>query len=70
MQEEDSAPETGLPSVSPLAVGLRQRLASVLAPLLWGLDAPMDARLVRTFGASVEALLVFGPRAWGLLLSE
>ena len=69
MQDYDTAPDTGLQAI-PLAVHLRQRLVSFLTPLLDTLDAQMDARLVRTLQGTVEAILMFRHRAYGLLLSE
>jgi RNA polymerase sigma-70 factor, ECF subfamily len=45
-------------------------LHSFLAPLLTQLDASLDARLVRTFGAASEAFLRFRHRSHGLLLSR
>src|SRR5439155_24349672 len=48
----------------------RERLASFLAPLLSTLDAQIDARLVRTLRAAVEAILSLRHRNYGLLLSE
>lgn len=62
------------PAVCPpppqLADEFRQQLQAFLAPLLQQLDAQIDARLVRTFRATVEAVLQFRHRAHGLLLSE
>ena len=53
-----------------LSERVRQLLGAFLAPLLVELDYRLDARLVRTFAAAVEAILVFRNRAMGLLLSE
>lgn len=53
-----------------LASRVRQQLHLFVAPLLRELDFRMDARLVRTFAAVLEAVLVFRNRAMGLLLSE
>jgi hypothetical protein len=49
---------------------LRHRLDTFLAPFLRELDQQIDARLVRTFRATIEVLLVYRHRALGLLLSE
>ena len=53
-----------------LAGTLRTRLAEFVAPLVKELDFWIDARLVRTLVATVEAILLFRNRAQGLLLSE
>jgi Transposase DDE domain len=52
------------------AAALRERLAALLQPLRTQLDAQIDQRLVRTFLATLEAVLRFRNRAHGLLLSE
>jgi hypothetical protein len=49
---------------------LHQRLITFLGPLLHYLDDQVDARLVRTFVATLTAILTFRHRAHGLLLSE
>ena len=59
-----------LPSAPILCQILRQRLGGFLWPLLAILDQQMDVRLVRTLAATVETVLVFRHRAYGLLLSE
>lgn len=46
------------------------QLATFLQPLLDWLDQDLDKRLVRTFLATVQAILQFRHRAYGLLLSE
>lgn len=53
-----------------LAQRLHQQLAAFLAPLLDQLDRQLDVRLVRTFLATISAILTFRHRAHGLLLSE
>jgi hypothetical protein len=53
-----------------VADDLREGLYQFLLPLLALLDACLDVRLVRTFLATVEAILSFRNRAHGLLLSE
>src|SRR5438876_6766466 len=57
-------------SLPALSEHLHKRLTSFLAPLLVTLDAQMDARLVRTVQATVEAILSLRHRNYGLLLSE
>lgn len=47
-----------------------QQLTTFLLPLLHQLDAQLDRRLVRTFLATVTAMLLLRHRAYGLLLSE
>src|SRR5213080_2239860 len=47
-----------------------EELARFLAPLLQRLDARIDKRLVRTFFATLVAIVQFRNRACGLLLSE
>lgn len=61
---------TTLQEPSALSAHLAQRLADFVAPLLMALDAHIDVRLVRTFLATLRAILVFRHRACGLLLSE
>ena len=58
------------PTPAQVADGLREGLCRFLLPLLALLDACLDVRLVRTFVATVEAILSFRNRAHGLLLSE
>lgn len=53
-----------------LATQLHQHLTTFLTPLLQQLDAQLDVRLVRTFRATIVAMLVLRHRAYGLLLSE
>ncbi len=53
-----------------LADHLYQRLARFLAPLLHELDRQLDVRLVRTFLATIRAIIAWRHRAYGLLLSE
>jgi len=55
---------------STLSAHLQQRLATFVAPLLKQLDAKMDVRLVRTFLATLAAILQLRNRPQGLLLSE
>lgn len=49
---------------------LRQRLFGFLAPLLTILNQHVDVRLVRTFLATIEAIIRFRHRNHGLVLSE
>jgi hypothetical protein len=49
---------------------LQQRLVHLLAPLLQTLDRHLDVRLVRTFLASLIAIIEWRNRSHGLLLSE
>src|SRR5437588_9276584 len=53
-----------------VAAGIRQELATFLQPLLQRLDAQIDARLVRTFLHTVDAIVRFRNRPHALLLSE
>jgi hypothetical protein len=53
-----------------LAMALRDRLSTFVAPLLRELDYRLDARLVRTFAGAIEAILSLRNRSLGLLLSE
>src|SRR4051794_21481900 len=62
--------ESDTASPGQLASAVRQRFAGFIAPLVRELDFWMDRRLVRTLAGAVEAILVFGNRAQGLLLSE
>jgi hypothetical protein len=62
---------TAGPSAAPaVAQALEERLGVFLSPLLSRLDAVADARLVRTFLATIRAILTFRHRRCGLLLSE
>ncbi len=49
---------------------MHTQLRTLLTPLLQQLDRQLDTRLVRTFLATITAILVFRHRAYGLLLSE
>lgn len=53
-----------------LAASLQQRLVAFVAPLLSTLDTHLDARLVRTFLATLVVIIQWRNRAHGLLLSE
>jgi hypothetical protein len=70
MHEDYAQTSPFLQEPSALSMSLQQRLAHFLAPLLKQLDAKMDVRLVRTFLATLAAILKFRNRAQGLLLSE
>src|SRR5947207_14783333 len=67
---DDAALATGLQASPQVAHALRQRLTAFLAPLLVPLDVALDRRLVRTFAASIDAMIRWRNRAHGLLLSE
>ncbi|MDQ6602040.1 MAG: hypothetical protein M3Z19_04870, partial [Chloroflexota bacterium] len=67
---DDARSTLGLQASPAMAAALRQRLGTFLAPLLIALDAHLDRRLVRTFAASIEAIVRWRNRAHGLLLSE
>ena len=62
-------PEQGLPAAA-ISAHLRQRLRDFVAPLCQALDAQIDARLVRTFQATLEALVRARLGKQSLLLSE
>ena len=70
MDDYDALWARGPHAAAAVADQLRQRLHTFLAPLLQALDAQIDARLVRTFAATLEVLLRFRHRQYGLLLSE
>jgi hypothetical protein len=53
-----------------LAQQTRERLQAFVLPLLMILDQSVDRRLVRTFYATLEAVICWRNRAHGLLLSE
>ncbi len=67
---DDARREAGVQASPAMAAALRQHLGVFLAPLLVTLDAHLDCRLVRTFAASIEAIVRWRNRAHGLLLSE
>ena len=66
MQTQADVAATTAAQARTLAEGLQQ----FLSPLLVELDAAMDKRLVRTFAATVQAIIQVRNRASGLLLSE
>jgi hypothetical protein len=70
MEDYDALLATGKQAAGAISDHLRQRLTTFVAPLLEELDAQLDARLVRTFQATLEVLLRFRHRQYGLLLSE
>jgi hypothetical protein len=70
MLDYDALLTTGKPAAGAVSAHLRARLQAFVAPLLAKLDQQIDARLVRTFGATLEVLLLFRHRQYGLLLSE
>jgi hypothetical protein len=67
---DDAQIAAGVQASPAIAAALRHHLALFLAPLLVTLDAHLDRRLVRTFAASIEAIVRWRNRAHGLLLSE
>jgi hypothetical protein len=67
---DDALLDAGVQASPAMAAALRHHLAAFLAPFLVVLDAHLDARLVRTFAASIEAIVRWRNRAHGLLLSE
>ncbi len=67
---DDARLAAGVQASPAIAAALRQHLGLFLAPLLVTLDAHLDRRLVRTFAASIEAIVRWRNRAHGLLLSE
>ncbi len=70
MQAHASARDAGLPAAPAHAAALRQRLHPLLAPLRERLDAPIDARWVRTLLSAIALILLFRHRHHRLLLSE
>lgn len=70
MQPDYAQTSPFLQEPTTLSRSLQQRLATFVAPLLIKLDAKMDVRLVRTFLATLAAILQFRNRPQGLLLSE
>lgn len=67
---DDARLTAGVQASPAMAAALRQHLAAFLAPFLVVLDVHLDCRLVRTFAASIEAIIRWRNRAHGLLLSE
>jgi hypothetical protein len=58
------------PAPGAMSAQLRAHLSQFVTPLLTRLDAQVDLRLVRTFRALLEVLVLFRHRNQGLLLSE
>lgn len=69
MMEDSAGGSRGQESILQSAA-LAERLSLFLAPLLSGLDARMDKRLVRTFVRLVQVIISFRHATQGLLLSE
>ncbi len=67
---DDAVLATGAQAAPQVAAALRHRLVAFLLPLSLVLDERIDRRLVRTFVATVEAMIRWRNRAHGLLLSE
>ena len=62
---------TAGPRAAPaVAQALEDHLGAFLSPILDRLDAVADKRLVRTFLATIRAILTFRHGRCGLLLSE
>ena len=66
----DAALTQGKQAPGAISAHLRGQLAAFLAPLLAQLDTRVDARLVRTFQRTIDVLIAFRHRNYGLLLSE
>lgn len=69
-QDENSIFSKGKQASAQVSRQLGERLAGFVAPLLLELDTLIDKRLVRTFLATLGAIIQFRNRAHGLLLSE
>jgi hypothetical protein len=67
---DDAVLAIGAQAAPQVAAALHQRLVAFLLPQSLVLDAQVDRRLVRTFVATVEAMIRWRNRAHGLLLSE
>jgi hypothetical protein len=67
---DDAVLATGAQAAPQVAAALHQRLVTFLLPLSFLLDERIDCRLVRTFVATIEAMIRWRHRAHGLLLSE
>jgi hypothetical protein len=67
---DDALLATGAQAAPQVAAILHQRLVAFLFPLSTLLDAQIDRRLVRTFVATVAAIIRWRNRPHGLLLSE
>lgn len=70
MPPQYSIDNEGLQASAAVAEVLSRRLTTFVQPLLAGLDALLDLRLVQTFLATLHVLLEFRHRNNGLLLSE
>src|SRR5687768_12662599 len=70
MKDYDALLAPGKQAAGAVSKHLRQQLTTFVEPLLTDLDAKLDARLVRTFRQTLEVLLVFRHRQYGLLLAE
>lgn len=70
MSGNSATEQAGVQVDERLATQLQERLDQFVKPLVEQLDAQLDARLVRTFQASLVAIVQWRNRAHGLLLSE
>src|SRR5690348_16319060 len=70
MHSQYSIESQGLQASGAVAQDLSRRLTTFVQPLLAGLDALLDLRLVQTFLATLHVLVEFRHRNNGLLLSE
>jgi len=70
MYTDKALTDLGMEASPAVAEALAERLAQFLAPLLSQLDAQVDKRLVRTFLTTIQVIIQFRHRSYGLLLSE
>ena len=70
MYADKALTDLGIEASPAVADALAERLAQFLAPLLSRLDAQVDKRLVRTFLTTIQVIIQFRHRSYGLLLSE
>ena len=70
MQTNNSILAKGKQASPVVAQHLAAQLESVLLPLIHQLDVLLDKRLVRTFLTTLQVIVQFRNRAYGLLLSE
>lgn len=69
-QQEDSTFATGKQASPIVSWQLGEQLRQFVGPLLIELDARIDKRLVRSFLATLQVIIQFRNKAYGLLLSE
>jgi hypothetical protein len=70
VQSNDSILGEGKQASPLVATELSHQLYTLLAPLLHQLDTLLDRRLVRTFFTTLQVIVQFRHRSYGLLLSE